>query len=77
MGFFCAIHKFKSLIKESTCYKSHDYPAYIDLILTNCPQHFQASSIVETRLSDIHKMILTVLKSEVPHQHPKVISYRN
>ena len=77
MGFFCAIHKFKSLIKEPTCYKNHDDPTYIDLILTNWIQHFQASSILETGLSDFHKMILTVLKSEVPHQHPKVISYRN
>ena len=32
---FCVIHNFKSLIKESTCYKNPDNPACIDLILAN------------------------------------------
>ena len=45
--------------------------------MTNCPKHFQKFSILETGLSDSYKIILTVLKSEIPHERLKVISYRN
>ena len=54
---FCAIYNLKSLINEPTCYKNPDNPSTIDLILTNCSNHFQESSVFETGLSDFHKMI--------------------
>ena len=34
----------------------------IDLILTNKPLHFQKTHVVETGLSDYHKMISTFSK---------------
>ena len=45
MGSFCAIHKFKHLIKKPTCYKNPDNLLCIDFNFTNCPIHFQRSSI--------------------------------
>ena len=35
----------------------------IDLILTNKPLHFQKTHVVETGLSDYHKMISTFFKA--------------
>ena len=73
---FCVFYNFKSLINKPTCYKNPDNPC-IDLILTNCPNYFQNSSTFETGLSDFHKLILTLFKSEIPQQRPNIISYRN
>ena len=69
------INNLKCIIKESTCYKNSDNPTCIDLILTNCPKNFQKSSTLETGLSDFHKMVLTVCKSEAPNLTPRVVSY--
>ena len=76
MESFCSINNLKCIIKEPTCYKNPDNPTCIDLILTNCPKNFQESSTLETGLSDFHKMVLTVFKSEAPNLTPKVVSYR-
>ena len=76
MESFCTINNLKCIIKEPTCYKNPDNPTCIDLILTNCPKNFQESSTLETGLSDFHKMVLTVFKSEAPNLTPKVVSCR-
>ena len=73
---FCTFYNFKSLINKPTCYKNPDNPPCIDLILTNYPNCFQNSSTFETGLSDFHKLILTLVKSEIPQQWPKIISCR-
>ena len=73
MESFCTINNFKWIIKETTCYKNPDNPTCIDLILTNWPKNFQESSTLETGLSDFHKMVLTVFKSEAPNLTPRVV----
>ena len=73
MESFCAIYRLKSLIKEPTCYKTHEKPTCINLILTNSPRQFQATIMLETGLSDFHKMTVTAINTEFPHQKPKVI----
>ena len=67
---FCTFYNFKSLINEPTFYKDLDNPSCIDLILTNSPNYFQNLSTFETRLSLFHKLILTLFKSEIPHNEP-------
>ena len=73
---FSIINNTKCIIKEPTCYKNPDNPTCIDLISKNCPKNFQQSSTLEPGLSDFHKMVLTVFKSEAPNLAPKVVSYR-
>ena len=70
------LYSLKNLVKEPTCYKSHT-PRCIDLVLTNRNRSVQKTTTVETGLSDIHKMVVTVLKTTFPKQGPTVISYRN
>ena len=49
----------------------------IDLILTNEPSYFQTTTVIETGISDFHKLTVTVLKSSFRKQEPKIFSYRN
>ena len=51
-----------SLIKEPTFYKHPEKLSCIDLILTNKSHSFQNSCVIETGLSDFHRMILTATK---------------
>ena len=65
------------MINKPTCYKNPDKPTCIDLILTNCPGSFQNSCVIETGLSDFHKMIVTVMKTSYRKIEPRVINYRD
>ena len=60
---FCETYNLKNLIKEPTCYKNAQNPTSIDLILTNRIHSFQHSDVIETGLSDFHKMTVTVPKT--------------
>ena len=51
--------------------------AIIDLILTNKPLDFQKTHVVETGLSDYHKMISKFFKACSSKLKTKVISYRS
>ena len=74
---FCSLFNLASLIKDKTCFKSLDNPSCIDLILTNRPQNFQNSGVIETGLSDFHKLTITVLKTSFRKKPPQIISYRS
>ena len=77
MQMFCNTINFKCLVKEPTCFKSINSPSCIDLILTNRSSCFQNTTVVETGLSDFHKLTLTVMKSTFQKQVPKILNYRN
>ena len=53
----------KSLIKEATCYKNPENSSSIDLILTNNLGSFQNSCLIETGVSDFHRMAVTIMKT--------------
>ena len=63
MSVFCDSYDLRSLIKEPTCYKNPENSSCLDLILTNNPKCFKGSCVVETSLSDFHRMTVTVMKS--------------
>ena len=77
MSNFCESYNLISLIKESTCYKNPENPSCIDLILANSPHSFQCPSVVETGLSDFHKMIVTVMKTTFQRMPAKIRNYRD
>ena len=52
----------KSPVKHPTCLKNPGRPSCIDLILTNKRKSFQLSIVIETDISEFHKMVLTALK---------------
>ena len=74
---FCSSFNLTSMINKPTCFKNPEKPSCIDLILTNCPRSFQNSCVIETGLSDFHKLVVTVMKTTYKKSQPKIITYRD
>ena len=74
---FCEIFNLKSLISQPTCFKTILNPSCIDLILTNRKRCFQNSNVIETGISDHHKLTVTVLKTVFKKKKAKSIIYRD
>ena len=74
---FSETYNLSNLINERTCFKNPCNPSLIDLILTNRPRSFQDSQVIETGLSDHHKMTITVLRAFLQKQTPITIKYRD
>ena len=76
MSGFCDKIGLKSLIKYSTYHKNPENPSSIDLILTNNLRSFQNSCIIEKGLSDLHRMVLSIMKTSF-ERLKLVTNYRN
>ena len=70
-------HQLKSVNDKPTCYKNPDKSSCIDFILTNSPLSFYESDFLFTRLSDCHKLVLSVFKATFSKSESKEIIYRN
>ena len=77
MGEFMNIYNLKNLIKGPTCYKNPGKPSCIDLILTDKSRSFHSSHIIETGISDFHKMTVSVMKIYFKKQKSNIIYYRD
>ena len=77
METFCESYGLKNLIKVHTCRKNSKHLSCIDLILTNSPLSFQSSGVIETGLSDFHKMTVTVIGTNFQKLDPKIVRYRD
>ena len=62
---FSEVYSIKNLIQEPTCFKNPRHPTCLDLVLTNRKEYFQNKTIIETGLSDYHKMTVTCLKTYI------------
>ena len=72
-----AKHNLQNLVKDPTCYKNTSKPTCIDLVFTNFPKSLQQTHLIETGLSDFHKLTLTVLKTHFPGLKPNIVNYRD
>ena len=73
---FCQIYGCKHIVKCKTYFKNSINPTCINSIITNRPKSFQESEVIETGLSDFHKMSLTVMKVFYNKQKRKIIRCR-
>ena len=73
MKIFCSNYNLTSTINKPTCYKNPNKPTCTDLIVTNCQGSFQNSRVIETSLSDLYKMIVTVMNISYRKIAPRVI----
>ena len=64
------------MINRPTCFKTPEKPC-IDLILINCPRSCQNSCVIETGLSDFHKLVVRAIKTTYKKSQPKTIIYRS
>ena len=63
------------LIKKLTCFKG--YPSCIDLIIANKKSYFKKTCVLETGISDFHKLTAVSLKSQILKAPPKRKLYRD
>ena len=75
--FFCNSYRFRSLIKDPTCFKNSENSSCIDLILTSNPYSFHNSCAIEIGLSDFHEIIIIVKKTTFQKMKPKIVLYRD
>ena len=73
----CETYDLKSLVKEPTCFKNPENSSCIDLVLINKPQRFTKTGVIETDLSDYHKLVKTVMQMHFPKSKPSIITYRS
>ena len=71
-GFFNQ-HKLKALNEEPTCFNNVDNPSSTDLFLTNSSKSFEKCLILETGMSDFHKLIITILKVKPDKLSPRIV----
>ena len=74
---FCSTYNLKNLVIEPTCFKNPENPSCIDLMLTNRRKSFLSNIVVETGLSDCHKMTVSALKTTFKKYPPKIVAYRD
>ena len=77
MAEFMQTYDLRNLVKGPTCFKNPEKPSCIDLILTNRNKSFQGSYLIETGISDFHKMTVTVMRTYFKKQEPNIITYRD
>ena len=77
MKLFCETYDLSSLVKVPTSYKNPEKPSCIYLLLNNRPKSLQNESVVETGLSDFHKMTVTVMRTNFEKLKPRVNHFRN
>ena len=73
---FCETYNLTNLITDPTCFKSVENPSCIDVMLTNRSTCFENSMVIETGLSDCHKMTVTVMKKYFKKRDPITIICR-
>ena len=74
---FLDAHEAQNFVKEPTCFKNKDNPSCIDLFVSNSPRCFQHTKTFWTGLSDWHKLVTTMFKSDFQRLPPKIVSYRD
>ena len=77
MKSFCETYNLTNLIKLATptCFKNPEKPSCIDFILTNRPKSFQETGcVIETGLSNFHRLTVSVLKMHFPELPSRIIS---
>ena len=71
---FCNLYSFTSLINKPTCLINPSKVTCIYLILRYHPKFFQNTTVIETGLSDFHKMVVTIMKTFCKFK-PEITSY--
>ena len=72
----CVTSWLSNLVNGVTCGKLQNGTS-IDVVLANRPRCFHNASLIETGLSDCHKMIVSVFRAFFKRLPAKVVEYRN
>ena len=67
---FCDTFSLKNLILGKACFKAVS-GTFVDAMLTNRPRSFQKTVIIDTGLSDHHKLIISFFRTHFARLPPK------
>ena len=73
---FCDIFGLVNLIKTNTC-DTKTSSSSIDVILTNKCKSFRFTRTIKTGISDVHRLVMTSLRSTYERLRPTRIQYRS
>ena len=74
---FCNAYNLESLSNTPTCFKNPENPSCIDRLLTNSKNNFDEAVVLESGISDFHKLVVSLLKSYFKKEDPKFIIHRD
>ncbi len=72
----CDLFDLRNIITQPTCFKP-PRGTLIDVILARNRRHIQAQGVVDTGLSDYHRMVYVVTKNHAPVSERKQVTYRS
>ena len=61
----------ESIVNKPTCIRNPKNSSYIDLVLTSKKERILNVKTVEIRLSDFHKMVVSVFKTSFKSKSPR------
>ena len=73
---FCESYKLLNRIKQRTYIRNPNNPSCIDSLFTNKLLSFRTPFVLETGMSDFHKITVTVMKMHFPKMKTGIINYR-
>ena len=76
-SYYSSMNGWASLNNKLSCYKNPSNSFWIDLILKYCTKSFQNITEIEARLSGIHKMVVTIMKTNFRELEPRIVRFRN
>ena len=74
---FCQTYNLESIVNKSTCFKNPKNPSCIELLLTNQQERLLKAKTVKARLSEFHKMVVSVFKTSFKKQKPDYKRFDN
>ena len=74
---FCNVYNLESLSNTLTCLKNPENPSCVDFLLTNSKNNFDEAVVLESGISDFHKLVVSLLKSYFKKEDPKFIIHRD
>ena len=77
MKSFCWSYSLTNLIKKPTCYKNPINRTCTDLFLTNVPQSFNSTYLVETEPTHFHLVTMTVTRISFKKFQSNTSNYRS
>ena len=72
---FLDSYSIENLIKEPTCFKGK--PSLIDVMITNHKNYFKSTCLVDTGISDFHKLTAASMKTYLAKGPPRIQLYRD
>lgn len=70
-------HDLITLLQEAACFWNPVKPSCTDLLLTNSESSYKQTDAFPDGLSDFHKLVISVLKTNILNNEPQEVFYKD